>query len=251
MILNSKKRGLAIFDSLEVLDNNKVKNNMVFTTGLVVSDVISTTQKKPLFFEKFFSRIKRFKVDKYFDNIKSSLTKITNDIDYETQRFIVLQAKKQAEITKQVSLLERLSEIETRIDKELQFIKYGFSTFISEEDIVKFSQNAPSYLKLDYIKNYCRILPDEVQKEFNKAISIDLFDNYVVLHFDPEDNGSLYTKKEREDPILFGVIKNSRRLYYITDWVDEYCDLTLDSLISTLSLTDNDTYLFTNNNIIK
>ena len=45
------------------------------------------------------------------------------------------------------------------------------------------------------------------------------------------------TKKEKEikkDPILFGVIKKSRKLYYVADWKDEVCDLTLDKMFSEL-----------------
>ena len=33
-------------------------------------------------------------------------------------------------------------------------------------------------------------------------------------------------KAKRRDPILFGIFKESRKLYYIGDWVDDYCDLT-------------------------
>ena len=44
-------------------------------------------------------------------------------------------------------------------------------------------------------------------------------------------------EKERrdKDPILFGVFKNDTnvadRFYFLGDWVDEYCDLTLDKMI--------------------
>ncbi|HEY8094921.1 MAG TPA: hypothetical protein VIE65_02365 [Methylobacter sp.] len=38
----------------------------------------------------------------------------------------------------------------------------------------------------------------------------------------------------RKDPILFGMIKGRRILYYICDWVDEYCDLTLDQIADTI-----------------
>ena len=54
-----------------------------------------------------------------------------------------------------------------------------------------------------------------------------------------------YTKKEQrkiakerreKDPIIFGALKKDGkvldRLYYICDWVDEYCDLTLDKLVN-------------------
>jgi hypothetical protein len=37
--------------------------------------------------------------------------------------------------------------------------------------------------------------------------------------------------ERRKDPILFGVIRGSRKLYYLGSWEDEYCDLTLDKFI--------------------
>ena len=40
--------------------------------------------------------------------------------------------------------------------------------------------------------------------------------------------------KRREVPILFGVIKNSNKLYYLSDWKDEYCDLTLEEMFKVL-----------------
>jgi hypothetical protein len=64
-----------------------------------------------------------------------------------------------------------------------------------------------------------------------------IFDNYVVLHYDPKDNGEGLSKAEiekKKDPILFGLIKNSRKLYYVADWKDEYCDLTLEEMFNVL-----------------
>lgn len=37
-----------------------------------------------------------------------------------------------------------------------------------------------------------------------------------------------------KDPILFGVMEHSRKLYYIGDWKDEYCDLTLEDMFTSL-----------------
>ena len=37
--------------------------------------------------------------------------------------------------------------------------------------------------------------------------------------------------KKRKDPILFGVIAGSNKLYFIGDWIDEYCDLRFDDVV--------------------
>ena len=73
----------------------------------------------------------------------------------------------------------------------------------------------------------------------------EVFDNYVVMHYDPQGKHKEETRKEeakRKDPILFGLIAGSRKLYYIADWVDEYCNLTLEKFVETLG-TDKDEFL--------
>ena len=45
------------------------------------------------------------------------------------------------------------------------------------------------------------------------------------------------TKEEvekKKDPILFGVIKNSTKLYFVADWKDDYCELTLEEMFKVL-----------------
>lgn len=73
------------------------------------------------------------------------------------------------------------------------------------------------------------------------ADKLHVFDNYCILHYDPEKKSYQMTVEERErerikknDPILFGILRGSRDLYYIADWIDETCDLTLDKFIKTL-----------------
>ena len=90
---------------------------------------------------------------------------------------------------------------------------------------------------LSWIKNYSKIIPDKVVEVKEKADKLNVFDNYVVLHFSPNNDGEKMTKEEKRkaaDPILFGVIKDSNKLYYIGDWVDIVCDLTLDKLLDTI-----------------
>ena len=64
------------------------------------------------------------------------------------------------------------------------------------------------------------------------------FDNYLVLYFTTKGIESAELTKEevrqKKDPILFGVIRNSRKLYFVADWTDEYCNLTLDKMLKVL-----------------
>ena len=85
------------------------------------------------------------------------------------------------------------------------------------------------------MKEYNRDIPKEAIDKFNEAEKTEAFDNYIILHYTDKKETNISEKHknadEKRDPIMFGLIKGSRKLYYICDWIDEYCDLTLESLI--------------------
>jgi len=114
--------------------------------------------------------------------------------------------------------------------------------FVTEKQIMELYDKTETSknLKLTWVENFGRIIPDAILKAKEIADEKKIFDNYVILHYDPENNGEALTKKEiekKKDPILFGVFRKSRKLYYIADWKDEYCDLTLDEMFNTLGDT--------------
>ena len=72
---------------------------------------------------------------------------------------------------------------------------------------------------------------------------LEVFDNYVILYYDPEGivyKETAHEEAKRRDPIIFGVIAGSKKLYYVADWIDEYCDLTLDAFVDTLGIEKED-----------
>ena len=77
-------------------------------------------------------------------------------------------------------------------------------------------------VRLTYVKNYMKVIPPEVVEKINTVNDMEIFDNFVILHYDPELKSFAETieeTKKRRDPILFGLIKGSKKLYYITDWM--------------------------------
>jgi len=145
-----------------------------------------------------------------------------------------------ARATNQVAMLEKLIEMKDVIRGELNLITINVNKYLTEKDIVKYYQtlnDTEKQLKLTWIKNFIKPIPTDLvslKKEIDKRL---VFDNYVILHFDPNNDATNLTKKEEEilkDPILFGVIKNSRKLYYIGDWKDDYCKLTLEELLTSI-----------------
>lgn len=80
-----------------------------------------------------------------------------------------------------------------------------------------------------------REIPDDLVETIEKARTI--FDELYVVFTDYTGKEERKVEKERrdKDPILFGSFKNQTnvadRFYFLGDWVDEYCDLTLDKLV--------------------
>lgn len=90
-------------------------------------------------------------------------------------------------------------------------------------------------MKIVELSRYMREIPDELVETVEK--SRELFDELYVVFTDYTGKEERKVEKERrdKDPILFGVFKNgsnvSDRFYFLGDWVDEYCDLTLDKMV--------------------
>ncbi|MDU7184950.1 MAG: hypothetical protein E6294_02830, partial [Klebsiella sp.] len=70
----------------------------------------------------------------------------------------------------------------------------------------------------------------------------DKFDEFFIVFTDYTGEKEREVKKERieKDPILFGAFLNEEtkvvadRFYFLGDWIDEYCDLTLDKMICSM-----------------
>lgn len=114
---------------------------------------------------------------------------------------------------------------------------------VTEELVAKFASQCEKGLKLNYIKNFSRPIPQDVIDKITKMNELEVFDNYVVLYYDPDGKvykETAYEEAKRRDPIIFGVIAGSKKLYYVADWIDEYCDLTLDAFVDALGIEKDD-----------
>ena len=138
----------------------------------------------------------------------------------------------------QTALKEQLQKGLLATRSEAQLVAMGLGKYIEESAVVAFAKKSSKAIRLDWIANFVRLIPDNIRELKRSADALDIFDNYVVMHHDPTGKSWSETeaeRKERErDPILFGVIEGRRRLYYVGDWADEFCDLTLDHVADTL-----------------
>lgn len=134
----------------------------------------------------------------------------------------------------QIALAEQLEEKLSTVEIEAVLVATENVQYIEEFHLIDFALKCERGLCLDWIKNFTRVIPHKIAMKKLKFDVLQVFDNYVVLHYDPNNKNNSLTKKEiekKKDPILFGVIKGSRRLYHVGSWKDEHCNLTFDDLI--------------------
>lgn len=184
----------------------------------------------------FFEHVKGNMSELDFDNINEVINKYDSVLN-------------NAKSNNQIALTEQILDYIDVLKNEIVLCNTGFNRFLNEEDVVSFYNIASKHdkyntnLYLTYIKNFCKNIPTEITELKIKADELKVFDNYVILHYDYDGKSVKDTKEEIEkkrDPILFGVFKNSNRLYFIGDWIDEYCDLTLDGLIKTIGIDNRE-----------
>ena len=169
----------------------------------------------------------------FFKKVKTSISeldKIEEKIEY------LDKVSQQLRVSKQVKMLNVAIYQRTILEYEKILKDNGFKQYITEENLIKFTLKCKKGLRVDFIKDFNRIIPETVIKNRDRVEDLKVFDNYIILHYDPDmKNVSLVEKK---DPILFGLIKNSNRLYFIDDWIDEKCDLTYNKIIQELDIDE-------------
>lgn len=180
----------------------------------------------------------------YFNYVKDK--KITTN-DAELYLFYegCLSLVNKYKITGQKKVIRKLKFLTDCVSKEREIVKLGINTFVYREDIEDYIDHITNKpVKIIELENYPREIPDEIVEVISKTKKI--FDQLYIVFTDYTGEVERQVSKERrdKDPILFGTfqkkIANERfgdeilindRFYYLGDWVDEYCDLTMDKFI--------------------
>lgn len=177
----------------------------------------------------------------FFENIK--LIGKGSAETYKDRVMKYLDALHTADITGQEALKQKLVR-EMFVNKyEAELYANGYYYVVTEKQVLDFANKTEKGVDLIYLKNFARPLPEKVVKKLITLDSLEVFDNYAILTYDPKKKDRIETEEERakrRDPILFGLISGSDKLYYITDWIDEFCDLTLAQFVDTLGITKKD-----------
>jgi len=178
----------------------------------------------------------------YLKYVKSKLGKI--QIEKSKNRLAKLQ--KLVSYSKEMgqqALYEELTREVAMLVQETEMWSFGVDRWLLQHDIDKFRHMIKDkVIKWDQLQNFPRIVPASVQQKVKKLKKANIFDEYWILFIDYTGAAPLKTNKEKikqKDPILFGRQKfQPDRFYFIADWVDEYCDLTLDKLVTKIKVED-------------
>lgn len=137
----------------------------------------------------------------------------------------------------------------TILAEESVVVAAGFTSYITEANMIDFIRKSERGTMVDFLRYYEDELPQEVIDKKLAADKLMVFDNYVVAYYSDLIHRAVATQQKvsakeeqklrelRRDPILFGIIKNSRKLYYICDWTTDTDDLTLEKLEKELGVT--------------
>lgn len=144
----------------------------------------------------------------------------------------------------QFALYEELAKELALILKEIELEALGVTRSCTRADVDKFMNIVKDKVILfENLEDFPRVIPKKIQAQVKKVKPA--FTGLKVLYVDYTDTKkqlkTTSQKIQEKDPILFGYTSlNPDKLYYVADWVDEYCDLSLDKFISQLRLTDGE-----------
>lgn len=172
----------------------------------------------------------------YFDYLKEAKKTITTEALKESYEVFLTLAEKYNKLG-QVESMKKLCFLADTLIKEEELIEAGITTYVYKDTIEDYIENvAGKAVKIIELSRYMREIPDELVETVEKARGI--FDELYVVFTDYTGKEERKVERERrdKDPILFGAFKDRHehvadRFYFLGDWVDEYCDLTLDKMV--------------------
>jgi len=185
-----------------------------------------------------------FEAKDYFEVIKSTKSVITDDEISNVLANLVVEYKS-ANMINQTKLANRLKFYIKSTFKQLNLIDTPYTKYVDSSTISEYINEVQpkNSVKIVELERYCRIIPKENVKAIHEAISLNIFDEILILYTDLTNQRN-ETKEEKaiiernRDPIAFGVFRDKElevsnpHFFIITEWIDEWCDLTFDKLIS-------------------
>jgi hypothetical protein len=234
----------------EEVENRRDNRNLILTTngattisegsswGTITIDPswqnqsVTQIKKRKMFGITLWKKITEIPLDVFFQKIKKTKKQILI-IDGIVDKYF--KQIEQAEKLGQIALVEKLKDDIEIVKSETLAVICGVTEYLTQSQIDKLLKKSVKNIEITPIKNFIRPIPAKLVTIKEKLDKEKVFNEYVILHYDPKKENIELTKKEKikkKDPILFGIIKGSRNFYFIGDWIDEYCNLTLKEAVN-------------------
>lgn len=209
------------------------KSEVSVSEPVVIEDEVKTGKLTPA---EYFEKIKSLKESA--ENLK--LKAVLENAEKMAKKFTITRQKDAA------SLLNAYVDMYA---KEIKIIEAGFKEYVLRKDVEHFMHDlTDKSVFCCEIEDYPRDIPDPIVNKL--ADNIDLFDHiYIVFTDYTQKVSKQIDKRTREkDPIMFGAIELAKtrydsvqigpRFYFIGDWVDDFCDLTLEDMLQKFEEVD-------------
>lgn len=176
--------------------------------------------------------------EEYFNAVKERKNTITDEALVKLYDNCIELINKYM-ITGQTRGLRKILFCIDSIERERELVKMGINTFVYRDDVDFYiDQVAKNTVKIIELERYEREIPDEIVEIIAKVK--DKFDQLYIVFTDytGKEERKVEAERRQKDPILFGTFQDKEkkviidRFYYLGDWVDEYCDLTLDKMVN-------------------
>lgn len=174
----------------------------------------------------------------YFNHLKLKAQDLENEIDEHEMEVLQGLISKYL-LTNQIAGAKKLEYLMDIKIQENLLVEKGFTQYVWIDDIKEFITKVDnSVVKIIELENYPREIPDDVVQKFLQVENI--FDEFYVVFTDytGEAERQVEQSKRDKDPILFGTFKKNgfthEKMYFIGDWEDEYCDITLEKMVAEL-----------------
>lgn len=180
----------------------------------------------------------------YFDSMKEKKNAVTSE-NLKKIYDNCLELANKYKITGQIRGLRKILFCMESIEKEKKLVDMGITTFIYKDDIDFYIDSVANGrnrnekpIKIIELERYEREIPDEIVEVIDKTK--ELFDQMYIVYTDYTGKEERKIEAERKQKILFFLelfkIKKKKvcidRFYYLGDWIDEFCDLTLDKMVN-------------------
>lgn len=174
-----------------------------------------------------------------FEGIKNNKSEISFD-DLRKNRNNLLPRANKVLKTGQKRVAKNMLLTLTAIGKEMMAVTEGYNIYVDKHLLFEYMEKCNTRsVVINYLKDFPREVPNDVVEKIEILKEKSIFDEFVIVFTDytGEERSKVNDDLREKDPIIFGIFCDLKekfvydRFYFIADWEDEFCDLTLDKLI--------------------